>query len=662
MPKPLEPTDPTANATISENASFVPVDAADEATSTVEKWRQRAITVIAFLLGCFVFYTAAFGVFETLIQRASFVATISVLGVLLYPLGRKKSWRPIGAGIDVIIVLSVVISSIYIIVRFEDIMGGGLPPLATRADIVMGLVTTLAVLELARRAVGWLFPLLVAATIIYALVGERIPGAFGHRGFSLGFVVETIFLSDRGLWGRLVGIASRTLATFVLFGSFLLYTGAGQTFFDLSARMSGRSTGGAAKIATIASSFFGAINGSTVANVATTGNFTIPLMKRLNYPAGYAAGVEAIASTGGQLAPPIMGTAAFVMAEVVGVNYWRIAAAAVLPAILFYLGVFVTVHVIAKQQNLGSVASDDLPDWRSALDWRRLAPIVASIFGIGYGIFNGNSIETTAFFGILAMIVTFYIASLTAGDGLWATTKKLLGALEDGGKGVVVVGVLLTAAQVFVAMLNLTGLGIAITSVVLAVAGDSIWLIALLMGVVCLIAGMGLPTSAAYILVSVVFAPALIQLGINDLTVHFFVLFYATLSVITPPVCVGVFVAAAIAQESWLKVASYAMRLGATAYALPLLFLLYPGMLGRGGGLAIVQAVTAGVTFTLAVAFFFGGQPVFNRNHDRYLWLAPLLLAAVPFWSATIVALLVLAGLVYVATVFTGSAQVSQAA
>lgn len=611
-------------------------------------WRERIIAFVALALGVFVFYTAAFGAFETLIQRAIFVATISFLGFALYPLGHKSRWRVIGTVVDGVLLLSVLVSSVYIIVRFEDIMGGGLPPLASSADIVMGLVTTLAILELARRVVGLVFPLLVAATILYAFFGDNIPGTFGHRGFSIQFIVETIFLSDRGLWGLLVGIASRTLATFVLFGSFLLYTGAGQTFFDLSARMSGRSTGGAAKIATLASSFFGAINGSTVANVATTGNFTIPLMKRLNYPAGYAAGVEAIASTGGQLAPPIMGTAAFVMAEIVGVNYWRIASAAILPAILFYVGVFVTVHVIAKQQNLGSVANEDLPDWRDAVDWRRLAPIVAAVAGIAYGIVNGNSIELTAFFGIIAMMVAFVIASLTGGKGIVATGKQLLGALEDGGKGVVVVGVLLTAAQIFVAMLNLTGLGIAITSTVLAVAGDNIWLIVVLMGVVCLIAGMGLPTSAAYILVAAVFAPALIQLGIDKLTVHFFVLFYATLSVITPPVCVGVFVAAAIAQESWLKVASYAMRLGATAYALPLMFILYPGMLGQGGTAAIVLAVITGITFTLAVAFFFGGLPVFGQRGDRTLWLAPLIVALFPTWTSTVVATAMLIGLLWV--------------
>ena len=609
--------------------------------------RERAVIGVAIILGGFIFYTAAFGAFESLIQRSIFVGLASTLAVLLTPLGGDRKWRPLGIAMDVAL-LGVVWFAVYsTITRFEEIMVQR--PFAENPDVWLGAATLIVILELARRTVSFLFPLLVGLMIAYALFGDQIPGRFGHRGFDLYYVTETVFLSDLGLWGMLVGIASTTLAAFVLFGAFLLHTGAGKTFFDLAARASGSSPGGAAKIATIASGFFGMISGSTVANVATTGNFTIPLMRRLNYPRAYSGGVEAIASTGGQLAPPIMGTAAFVMAELVGVNYWIIAAAALIPAILFYIGIFLTVHVIAARKNFGQIDVEGLPTWREALDWRRLAPIIASLGGIIYGVLNGNSVETTAFYGIVAMIVAFIGARVSAGETFWAAIKQLAPAIVTGGKGVVIVGILLVAAQVFVALLNLTGVGVTLTSIILSSAGENIWLIALVMAVVCLIAGMGLPTSAAYVLVAAVFAPALIQAGLPPLTVHFFVLYYATLSVITPPVCVGVFVASTICEEKWPKVAFEAVRLGAVAYFLPLLFLLYPGLLMQGSWLEVGQAAITGLTFTMALAFTLGGQPITGRNRgEAAIWIVPLALSVWPTWPATLAGMAILLTLLLV--------------
>ncbi|MEN9063335.1 TRAP transporter permease [Ponticoccus litoralis] len=510
----------------------------------------------------------------------------------------------------------------------------------------MGFGTLLCVLELARRTSNWVFPLIVLAAVGYAFFGYLIPGQFGHRGFDSAYLTEIIFLSDRGLWGMLVNVASTTLAAFVLFGAILLHTGAGETFFDLSARLGGARPGGAAKIATFASGFFGAINGSTVANVATTGNFTIPLMKRLKYPPAYAGAVEAIASTGGQLAPPIMGTAAFVMAELVGMNYWSIALAAVVPALLFYLGVYSTVHVIARRQGFSPVTDDSLPDWRGAMSLARLAPIAAGLGGLAFGVVNGNSVELTACYGMIAMLVAVLVARISQGEDPRAVFAIILRALEAGGKGVVIVGILLVGAQVFVAMINLTGFGVAVTAAVLAIGQGQLWLIAGLMAVVCLIAGMGLPTSAAYVMVAAVFAPALIQQGIDPLVVHMFVLYYAALSVITPPVCLGVFVAATIAEAPWIKVAGQTLRLGATAYVLPMLFIAYPGMLGGGGAEGIARAVLSGAVFVLATAHLLGGAKLPWSGVSRLLWALPAGLALMAPWLATLGAAVIFAGLV----------------
>lgn len=609
--------------------------------------RQKAIAVLSVMLGLFVFYTSFNGPFESLVQRALFVMTIAALAVLMHPLWHGTRLRWLGILIDTAIVAMVTVSGCYIIANYETIMTD--LPWAGPLDMIMAFGTLVSVLELARRTSNWVFPMIVALAVAYAFLGYLIPGQFGHRGFDSAYLSEIIFLSDRGLWGMLVNVASTTLAAFVLFGAILLHTGAGETFFDLSARLGGSRPGGAAKIATFASGFFGAINGSTVANVATTGNFTIPLMKRLKYPSAYAGAVEAIASTGGQLAPPIMGTAAFVMAELVGVNYWSIALAGVLPALLFYLGIYSTVHVIARRQGFRPVTADDLPDWRGAMNFTRLAPIAAALGGLGFGVLNGNSVELTACYGMLAMLAAVLVARIANGENPREVISIILRALEAGGKGVVIVGILLVGAQVFVAMINLTGFGVAVTSAVLAIGQGNIWLIAALMAVVCLIAGMGLPTSAAYVMVAAVFAPALIQQGIDPLVVHMFVLYYAALSVITPPVCLGVFVAATIAQAPWIKVAVETLRLGATAYALPMLFLAYPGMLGGGGTEGILLAAVSGVVFAVSIAHLLGGARLPWGGASRLLWALPAGLALLGPWLSVAVAALTLATLVVIA-------------
>jgi TRAP-type uncharacterized transport system fused permease subunit len=235
-------------------------------------WLEWATAILAVGIGLFVFYTSFFGAFETLIQRAIFVAMIVPLSVLLFPLGKGRSWRPIGALVDIAISAFVMVSACYIVLNFERIMID--LPFAKQIDITLCFGTLLVILEMARRSASSVFPLIVGGVVAYAFFGDKIPGAFGHRGFDAGYLTEVLFLSDRGLWGMLVSIASTTLAAFILFGALLLHTGAGQTFFDLSARAGGKSPGGAAKIATIASGLFGSISGSSVANIATTGNFT----------------------------------------------------------------------------------------------------------------------------------------------------------------------------------------------------------------------------------------------------------------------------------------------------------------------------------------------------------------------------------------------------
>ncbi|MDE4063439.1 TRAP transporter permease [Phaeobacter gallaeciensis] len=598
--------------------------------------------VLAILVGAFVFYTAATGPFEGLIQRALFLALVTALGFALYPLGADKGWRPVGLVFDLVLCTVVLASCGYVVWNYDEIMSS--LPWATMLDKVLTVGLVLAVLELGRRTVGLIFPVLVLAGIGYALFGNLLHGPLRHRGFDSAFVTETIFLGDLGIWGMLTGVAATVIAAFVLFGALLLHSGGGQAFMDLAMRLGGRQPGGAAKIATIASGLFGMISGSAVANVATTGNFTIPMMIRLGYPRPFAAAVEAVASTGGQIAPPIMGAAAFVMAEILGVPYTTIILGAIVPAVLFYASVFVTVHFVAVKRGLAIVPEDELPAWAAILAPRRVAPILCALAGLGIGIWLGRSIATAAFYGVVGLLIAFVVTEagrLSPRQML----AKIIDGLEDAGKGLVIIGVLLAGAQILVSMINLTGIGVTLSSLIVSLAGDNVPLVALIVGLVCLIMGMGLPTTAAYVLVAAVLAPAMTAVGVDPLAAHLFVFYFATISVITPPVCVAVFVGSGIAGTNWLPAAGQAVRLGAVTYLVPFLLLLYPGMLLQGGPLAIAEALMGGVALVLAVpALLVGASLTGSRALDTCILLAVIALAIWPNPVTPVLALSLLVG------------------
>ena len=596
--------------------------------------RGRASTALSLLLGLFVLYTSAFGALDSLVQRSVFLALVVALGLLRYPLGGGTTWRPVGIVVDALMAAVAVGSCVWVARHADEIMNS--LPTAGTLEMAMAVGLVLVILELSRRAIGLIFPVMVSCGLLYALLGNLVPGKLGHRGFDLNFVTETLLLGDIGIWGSLLGVAATIIAVFSLFGSFLLHTGGGSTFMDLALRVSGRSTGGAAKIATVASGLFGMVSGSAVGNVATTGSFTIPLMKRLGYPPALAGAVEAVASTGGQLAPPIMGAAAFIMAEIIGVDYLTIAVAALLPAALFYFGVFATVHVVAKEQQLGQVPEDQIPSWSSILKLHRLAPIVCALMGLGIGIVNGNSLQTSAFYGILGAVLGLLVGRIrlgSAGEGQAPEPvfKQLHTAIDEGASGLVVVGILLAGAQILVSMINLTGIGVTLSSMIVGDGSSHLLLIGLVVALVCMVMGMGIPTTAAYVLVAATLAPALIKVGVSPLAAHMFVFYFATLSVITPPVCVGVFVAAGIAGVGWGQVARHAVMLGAVTYVIPFLFLLYPGMLQPGLTVAFAEAVASGMVFVAGFAYLFGGARLStSRWMDAMAWLGAALVAVYP--------------------------------
>lgn len=566
------------------------------------------------------------------------------IGILQYPLWADSRLRPLGILIDILMVSASLFACGYVIGNYDMIMTT--LPMAKHYDIIMMTSLSLSILEIARRAIGYIFPVIVMAVVAYALLGEYIPGRLGHRGFDIYFITETLLLGDLGVWGMLMGVAATIIAAFTLFGGILLNTGGGQTFIDLAMKIGGRAPGGGAKIATIASGLFGMVSGSAVANVATTGNFTIPLMKRLNYPAPMAAGTEAVASTGGQLAPPIMGAAAFIMAEIIGVDYVNIILAAALPAFLFYLGVFMTIDVMAKENSLGALPDAEVPPWREILYWRRLTPVIAALTGLFFGIFRGNAIQTAAFYGMAAALVAFPVTRIRSAADLKPAAGQLNKAFQDASKGLLIIGILLAGAQIMVSMINMTGLGITLSSLIVSLGGDNTYLIALIVAVVCMIMGMGIPTTAAYVLVAAVLAPALIKVGVAPIVAHLFVFYYATLSVITPPVCIAVFVGSGIADTKWTETARYALSFGAVTYVIPFLFVIYPGMLAQAGIPGFCTACFSGIVFVLSFSNLFGGLRTSGRRGvDIALWLTVAVLAVLPGLISSAAALVMMIGL-----------------
>ena len=422
-------------------------------------------------------------------------------------------------------------------------------------------------LEMARRAIGWPLPLIASCFIIYGLFGQHIPGEFGHAGIPINSFLGTLIITEGGLWGSLTGVSVSIVAVFVIFGAILNAGEAGKGFMNIAVATAGGLKGGAAKVSVLASALFGSISGSASANVASTGMVTLPAMQKLGYPRRVAGAVEAVASTGGQIMPPLMGAGAFVMVELTGIPYEKIILAALLPAILYFWTVWVGVNQYADKYDLKPYTADMLPA-------RSVVIKTALFFFIPFSIlltvmFSGYTPQFAAAIAILSAVFLLFIG-LDFRFDLRRASKRFVDASLFSGQQVAMIASIILCASLIVGVLSITGLGIKITSSILSISGGSLWLALLLTALACIILGMEVPTTAAYVICVSVAGPALIDLGLEPLTVHLFVFWFALLSTITPPVCGGVFIAATMVGENWFKVALSAMALGLGLYIVPL--------------------------------------------------------------------------------------------
>jgi TRAP transporter 4TM/12TM fusion protein len=550
----------------------------------------KIAAAIAIAFSAFQIYTALFGVLDAMIQRSVHLAFAFTLIYLLYP--SRKSWpRDRLHPIDVFLAVVAAGAPIYILVMYKALVqrAGAATPL----DVAIGAIGILLVLEAARRVVGLPIVIVALTFVAYAFAGPYLPGKFAHRGVSPKSLVEHLFFTTEGVFGVPIGVSSTFIFLFILFGAFLEKTGLGQFFIDISNAIAGWASGGPAKVAVIASAMEGTVSGSSVGNVVGSGSFTIPMMKKLGYKPEFAAAVEATASTGGQIMPPIMGAAAFLMAEFTNIPYGRIALAAVIPALLYFFAVFTQVHFEAKKLGLRGMTRSELPKARDILATKGylILPLVAIIWLLTEG-------ATPMKAAMWAIIISVAIASMASilslarGGKASFTIRDVVFGLEVGAKNALGVIAACACAGIIIGVVTKTGLGLKLGEILVQAAGGKLFLTLVFTMVTSLILGMGVPTTANYVITSTIAAPAIIMI-LNHLSgypfppnseavilcANMFAFYFGVLADLTPPVALAAFAGAAIAKSDPMKTGVQATKLAIAAFIIPYIFVYNPEML-----------------------------------------------------------------------------------
>lgn len=551
--------------------------------------RRAVMLSAAFLLVAFHLGLIFSGLVPNLVARPLHVALI-LPWIFLFTDQRAARWV---SAFGVVLAIAGMAAAIWIALnadRLTDQYGF----VETGFQYAVGGVLLLAVLEAARRAIGWPLPIVAGLALLYAAFGQHVPGEFGHAPLPPASLMGTLTLAEGGIFGQLTGVSVGVVAIFVIFGAVLNAGEAGQGFMNLAAAAAGQLRGGAGKVSVIASALFGSISGSASANVASTGAVTIPAMIRMGYPRRIAGAVEAVASSGGQIMPPLMGAGAFIMVELTGTPYTQIIMAAMLPALLYFAVVWFGIDAYARRLDLGGLPPDQQPARRevlitSAFFMVPFAVLLGAMFWAGY---------TPQYSAGLAIIAG--AALLLTGADMRIDLRRAAGraevALIGAARQVSLIAAIILCASIIVGVLAITGLGVKITSLILSASNGGLWPSLLLTALACLVLGMEVPTTAAYVICVSVAGPALTTLGLEPLQAHLFVFWFALLSTITPPVCGAVFIAAGMAEENWLRVAMTAMALGVGLYLIPLGMIARPDLirLAEAPGAALLSAGLVG--------------------------------------------------------------------
>lgn len=546
----------------------------------------------------FQLYTAFFGTFPTTLQRAPHVGFALTLIFLLYPLNKSRQSHGV-PWYDYLLAAASVVVCMYHIVFFKELEVSG--AVFDANDMYISIAAVLLIMEGTRRVAGPPVVILAAFFLAYAYLGEYFPGFLAHRGFSIKRLVTYEWLGTEGILGTPVYVSSTFIFLFLIFATFLKKSGVGDWMTGIAMGTCGSYMGGPAKAAVIASALQGTISGSSVANVVSTGPITIPLMKKSGYRKEFAGAVEAAASTGGQLMPPVMGAAAFIMTEYVGVSYSTIAFAAGIPAILYFTGIFTNVHFEAKKHGLMGIPKNELPQWKSLFKngWYMIAPIV-TIVGM---LIAGYTPMRAALFGLFACLAVWgiEILRLTRAFDVRSFCSRIIYAMDEGARSAISVAIICACVGIIVGVISLSGLGLKMAGGIIDLAGGSLLLTMVFTMLCSLVLGMGVPTTANYIIQATISAPAMIALGVQPIAAHLFVFYFGLVADITPPVALAAFAGAGIAEANPVKTGIEAFRLGFAAYLVPFIFALNPVLVlvqpeGVSGALFVILLVKAILT------------------------------------------------------------------
>lgn len=615
----------------------------EEKRDVKRTWVQYAVTITAVIMSCYHLYTCIFGIPESQMHRMLHLMFACVLTFLLYSISGKKNDGKVKVW-DILLIAATVVSLVYMILNLKVFQNriSFVTPLTT-VQIAVFIVLLVVVLEATRRLTGPTLPIACIVFILYALFGNHLPGILGHNGFTVQKLLEQVMLTSEGVFGSSLGITATYVVVFIIFASFLEVTGAGQFFIDLATGLTGSSRGGPAKVAVVGSCLFGSISGSSVANVVSTGTFTIPLIKSVGYSPVFAGAVEAVASTGGQIMPPVMAAVAFIMADYLGVSYLSICKAALIPAILYYFCLFFMVDAKAIKLNIHGLAKDELPNTRLVLKtgWYLAIPFVVLV---GMMFLNYTPMKS-GFWALASLIVIVLIA-----DRKRLSLDKVIQGLKGGATGIISVSATSACAGIIVGVIMLTGLGLKFTSLITTLSGGNLVIAMVIAAVVAIILGMGLPTVPAYIVMSSLVAPALIQMGATPIAAHMFVLYFAVLSCITPPVAIASYAAAAISGADAVKVGFASMKLGIIAYIIPFLFVLNPVLIAQGSILTVLWTFFTACVGCVALTWAIEG--VIDEKISWPWRLACLAAAALTLFPEGISDLLGLAGFAVIVFVF----------
>ena len=608
-----------------------------------KKWNQF-IFVISVIFVIFQIYTAGFAVLNDAFQRSIHMSFILLLCFITKPAykSQRKDRVPV---IDIILTIVGVAACMYIAINNNTYTW---KPLVWRSgfDIFFAFAIVILVLESGRRCIGNVFIVMFCVFLIYTLFGEFFPGMWGHKNFKLLDVMQYTYHTNTGIWGSMTGLAANLLAIFGIFGAMLGESGGAETFIKIGKKLVGNSVGGSGKVALIGSGLFGMISGQPVANVLATGSFTVPMMKKDGYDSEWTAATVAIGSTGGQIMPPIMGAGAFIMAQLIGVNYADIAKAAIFPALLYYLGAVLAIHFYSKKMNIRTSSIDK----KEKIAVKEYISVVVPIGLFLYFIINNYSTTVAACYATVVGLLVYGITLSTDKTNEVSFGKRCGSSFSkictESAKSMISMSTLMASAQLVIVLINYSGFAIKLSNLIVSIGQNNLFLCLVLAMIVCIVLGMGLPATAAYIIGAAVLAPSLIQLGVATMSAHIFVFYYSALSNITPPVCSAVYVSSNLAQSKWFKTGLLSCLIALPVFIIPFAFVYCNGMLflpGSGMGETLFAFVSAGVG-VLAVSLGVAGYFISNINIVyRIIMVICGILMVTPFIIPSIAAIAVFA-------------------